>query len=176
MTRSDFELEFSSVRVIQPGETVRELCQILQEKMQKENKEIQIFILDLRKYKQCSLLHHSKGEGVAWKTTEIEMENCLCYVWERHSAYTRCEPQAGYQQGLPREWGEKGGRLTGRLYIQLTDCWPKIDQAAKQEEEQHKANEMKWKAKRNWRREFVQPSQIYLFKNIQIAWAKGIAK
>lgn len=80
MIGPNFELEFSSVRVIQPGETVRELCQILQEKMQKENKEIQIFILDLRKYKQCSLLHHSKREGVAWKTTEIEMENCLCYV------------------------------------------------------------------------------------------------
>lgn len=41
-------------------------------------------------------------------------------------------------RGYPGKEG-KGGRL----YIRLTDCWPKIDQAAKQEEEQHKANEMK---------------------------------
>lgn len=113
MTGPDFELEFSSVRVIQPRETVRELCQILQEKMQKENKEIQIFILDLRKYKQCSLLHHSRGKGLPgkqrklkWKTVYVTYER----ETERHSAYTRCEPQAGYQQGLPRERG-KGGEV-----------------------------------------------------------------
>lgn len=80
--------------------------------MQEKNKEIQNLLLDLRKYKQCSLLHHS-GRGrrfVPGKRRKLKWKT-VCVTYE-HSAYTRCEQQAGYQQGLPRERGRWVGRGT----------------------------------------------------------------
>lgn len=77
----------------------------LRENKQEKNKEIQNFLLDLCKYKQCSLLHHfSRGRRfVPGKRRKLKWKT-VCVTYE-HSAYTRCEPQAGYQQGLPRERG-----------------------------------------------------------------------